>query len=94
MSDKLLPYNGDHYCSGDPDCYMCRVMELEAEVEALREGIRESYEVYAGMDGFKPETCSEGYCLRIIDEMAAPLAKMMESKPCGKLFPGSRKPHG
>jgi hypothetical protein len=52
---------------------------LRVENKELREGIRESYEVYAGMDGFKPLTCSEGYCLRIIDEMAAPLAKLLDA---------------
>ena len=31
--------------------------------------IEAAIEVYAGMEGFIPETAAEGYCLRIIDEM-------------------------
>ena len=31
--------------------------------------IHEACEVYAGMDGFIPETAPEAYCLRIIDQV-------------------------
>jgi hypothetical protein len=49
------------------------IAAIGRENAKLKAAMRESYEVYAGMDGFKPETCPEGYCLRIIDEMAKPL---------------------
>ena len=32
--------------------------------------LREVYEIYAGMEGFIPETAPEGYCLMIIKKMA------------------------
>ena len=31
--------------------------------------IQAAIEVYAGMEGFIPETAAEGYCLRIIEQM-------------------------
>ena len=31
--------------------------------------IEAAIEVYAGMEGFIPETAAEGYCLRIIEQM-------------------------
>jgi len=48
-----------------------------AELEAM---IHEAKEVYAGMEGFKPETAPEGYCLRIIEQMYAALADQGESE--------------
>jgi hypothetical protein len=55
-----------------------KITALRAQVARLEGALRESYEVYAGMDGFTPETAAEGYCLRIIDEMAKPLAKALQ----------------
>ncbi len=40
--------------------------ERIAELEAM---IHEAKEVYAGMEGFKPETAPEGYCLQVIEQM-------------------------
>jgi hypothetical protein len=35
----------------------------------LEQRIHEAMEVYAGMEGFIPETAPEAYCLRIINQM-------------------------
>lgn len=50
---------------------------LQAECERLREELAAAQErldavreIYAGMDGFIPQTAAEAYCLRIIREMA------------------------
>jgi hypothetical protein len=63
----------------------CRVMEaasgcncaliadtiaaLEARVKELEAALRSAYEVYAGSDGFIPETAAEGYQQQIIKQM-------------------------
>jgi hypothetical protein len=39
------------------------------EIERLRAALRGAYEVYAGSDGFIPETCAEGYQQQIIKQM-------------------------
>lgn len=56
--------------------YEARIAELERIgeirqdiVEILESRIHEAIEVYAGMEGFIPETAPEAYCLRIIDQM-------------------------
>ena len=46
-----------------------QVEKLEAELAELQARIQAAIEVYAGMDGFIPETAAEGYCLRIIEQM-------------------------
>ena len=43
--------------------------EFAAENERLRAALREAYEVYAGSDGFIPETAGEGYQQQIIKQM-------------------------
>jgi len=47
-----------------------RIAELEA-------AMREIYEVYAGSEGFIPETCAEGYQQQLIKEMSDIAAKHM-----------------
>ena len=42
---------------------------LAPELAELRERIHEACEVYAGMEGFIPETAPEAYCLRVIEQM-------------------------
>lgn len=42
---------------------------LQQEIEKLKARLHEVREIYAGMDGFEPETAPEGYCLRIIEQM-------------------------
>ena len=46
-------------------------------IEELQDAFREIYEVYAGSDGFIPETCAEGYQQQLIKEMAEIAAKHM-----------------
>ena len=41
----------------------------KAQLTELRANVHEACEVYAGMEGFIPETAPEGYCLRIIEQM-------------------------
>ena len=43
--------------------------ETIAIVKGLQARIQAAMEVYAGMEGFIPETASEGYYLRIIEQM-------------------------
>ncbi len=40
-----------------------------------REALRRAYEVYAGSDGFIPQTAAEAYQRRIIKEMVAEIEK-------------------
>ena len=59
-----------HYVGGDKDksletgrIYAASAWDYQqARIEA-------AIEVYAGMEGFIPETAAEGYCLRIIEQM-------------------------
>lgn len=44
--------------------------KLVAERDALARKLDAVREVYAGMEGFVPRTAPEGYCLRIIEQMA------------------------
>lgn len=41
----------------------------ENEIEWLERRLHEVREIYAGMDGFIPQTALEGYCLRVIRQM-------------------------
>jgi hypothetical protein len=43
--------------------------EAAKEIERLRAALRGAYEVYAGSDGFIPETAAEGYQQQIIKQM-------------------------
>ena len=46
-----------------------RIEQLEAEVERLREALREVFEEWAGSEGFIPETAPEGYLLQLTKRM-------------------------
>ena len=46
-----------------------RGADAAARIEQLEAALRAAYEVYAGSDGFIPETCAEGYQRRIITQM-------------------------
>jgi hypothetical protein len=57
-----------------PDCsnvvrFRDTITRLEARVAELEGALRAAYEVYAGSDGFIPETCAEGYLQQIIRQM-------------------------
>ena len=41
----------------------------DKKIATLQARIQAALEVYAGMEGFIPETAAEGYCLRIIEQM-------------------------
>lgn len=45
--------------------------EANARIAELEAALREAYEVYAGSDGFIPETAAEGYLQQLISEMVA-----------------------
>lgn len=47
-----------------------RAGRLKAECDALKRRLDIVREVYAGIEGFLPQTAPEGYCLRIIEQMA------------------------
>jgi hypothetical protein len=51
-----------HRLAVDVDALKARIAELTA-------ALREAYEVYAGSDGFIPETAAEGYQQQIIKQM-------------------------
>lgn len=58
----------------------CEV-NLENRIAELESRIHEAKEVYAGMEGFEPQTAPEGYLLRIIEQMYQELiAKRLEEK--------------
>ena len=50
-----------------------RITELEA-------ALREAYEVYAGSDGFIPETAAEGYQQQLIKQMVDIISAALEKK--------------
>ena len=47
-----------------------RIEALNAEIERLREALREVFEEWAGSEGFIPETAPEGYLLHLTKRMA------------------------
>ena len=70
--DELERMLAVHRLAVDVDAIKARIAELEAV-------LREAYEVYAGSDGFIPETAAEGYQQQLIKQMidmiSAALAK-------------------
>ena len=50
---------------------------LEERIAELEAAMREIYEVYAGSEGFIPETCPEAYQQQLIKEMSDVAAKYM-----------------
>ena len=42
---------------------------MQQTIATQQARIEAALEVYAGMEGFIPETAAEGYCLRIIEQM-------------------------
>jgi hypothetical protein len=55
--------------------------QRDAENEWLRAALRAAYEVYAGSDGFIPETAAEGYQQQIIKQMVDCISEALEGKP-------------
>lgn len=50
---------------------------IAAERAEEREKLSEILEIYAGMEGFQPQTAAEAYCLRIIEQMKDVAIKAM-----------------
>ena len=46
-----------------------RLIDNAARIAELDAALREAYEVYAGSDGFIPETAAEGYQQQLIKQM-------------------------
>ena len=51
-----------------------------ARIEQLEAALRAAYEVYAGSDGFVPETCAEGYQRQIIAQMVGCISAALEER--------------
>ena len=49
-------------------------------IEQLEAALRAAYEVYAGSDGFVPETCAEGYQRQIITQMVGCISAALEER--------------
>ena len=54
--------------------------EAAARIEQLEAALRAAYEVYAGSDGFVPETCAEGYQRQIITQMVGCISSALEER--------------
>ena len=69
-------------CDEVLDAIRAHFKPLAARVSQLEAALREIFEMWAGSEGFIPETAPEGYLLELIKKMAdrAALAKMEESK--------------
>ena len=50
-----------------------------ARIAQLEGALRAAYEVYAGSDGFVPETCAEGYQRQIIKEMVGCISAALDA---------------
>ncbi len=46
-----------------------QIEQLLARIAELKAALRDAYEVYAGSDGFIPETAAEGYQQQLINQM-------------------------
>ena len=69
------------------NCIRCKdatIARLEKREGKLARALAEIREVYAGMEGFVPETCPEGYQQRLLKRMydiAVEALKIDEGKP-------------
>ena len=64
----------------DPEDSLEAADAIEAQakrIAELEDAFREIYEVYAGSEGFIPETCAEGYQQQLIKNMSEIAAKYM-----------------
>lgn len=57
--------------------YLADIEKANDRIAELEDAFREIYEVYAGSEGFIPETCAEGYQQQLIKEMSDIAAKYM-----------------
>jgi hypothetical protein len=54
--------------------------EAATRIAQLEAALRAAYEVYAGSDGFIPETCAEGYQQQIITQMVDCISAALEAR--------------
>ena len=54
--------------------------EAADRIEKLEAALRGAYEVYAGSEGFIPETCAEGYQRQIIRQMVDCISAALEER--------------
>jgi hypothetical protein len=57
-----------------------QIKERNARIAELEAALREAYEVYAGSDGFIPETAAEGYQQQLIKQMVDIIGAALEKK--------------
>ena len=67
--DPRHPYDGINCRDETIRGQDAEITRLKAEVERKDAALRDAYEVYAGSDGFIPETAAEGYQQQIIKQM-------------------------
>jgi hypothetical protein len=60
--------------------YVATIEAQAAEIERLREALREVFEHWAGSEGFIPETAPEGYLLQLTKRMANAAADALTGK--------------
>lgn len=87
MADIVWLLRNDCPCNGDIGCAQELCNQAADEIERLKDGearlraaLREAYEVYAGSDGFIPETASEGYQQQIIKQMVNCISTALKEK--------------
>lgn len=56
-------------CASARKIYIDTIESQKARIEEMAAALHEVQEIYAGLDGFKPETAPEGYALRVIEQM-------------------------
>jgi hypothetical protein len=56
------------------------IEKTDARIAELTAALREAYEVYAGSDGFIPETAAEGYQQQLIKQMVGIIGAALEKK--------------
>jgi hypothetical protein len=61
--------------------YCAEAARLVEEIERLTAALRGAYEVYAGSDGFIPETAAEGYQQQIIKQMVDAISTALNKEP-------------
>ena len=56
------------------------VLRMADRIAQLEAALRAAYEVYAGSEGFIPETCAEGYQRQIITQMVGCISSALEER--------------
>ena len=91
LVERLREYaSDDHERLCDGRCYSCScgyddkrdplLLQAATRIAQLEAALRAAYEVYAGSDGFVPETCAEGYQRQIITQMVGCISAALEER--------------